>query len=53
MFLLNSDPSLTLVMPTIGWDDTFSRCARVALARLESGDEALVVFDGVPPPAPT
>ena len=46
-------PSLTLVMPTIGWDDTFSRCARVALARLESGDEALVVFDGVPPPAPS
>jgi GT2 family glycosyltransferase len=45
-------PSLTLVMPTIGWDDTFSRCARVALAGMESADEALVVFDGVPPPAP-
>jgi hypothetical protein len=46
-------PSLTLVMPTIGWDDTFCRCARAALAGLEPGDEALVVFDGMPPPAPT
>jgi glycosyltransferase involved in cell wall biosynthesis len=46
-------PSLTLVMPTISWDETFCRCARAALAGLESGDEALVVFDGVPPPAPT
>jgi hypothetical protein len=46
-------PSLTLVMPTIGWDDTFCRCARAALSGLESGDKALVVFDGVPPPAPT
>ena len=46
-------PSLTLVMPTIGWDETFCCCARAALAGLESGDEALVVFDGVPPPAPT
>ena len=45
-------PFLTLVMPTIRWDDTFCRCARAALAGMEAGDEALVVFDGAPPPAP-
>jgi GT2 family glycosyltransferase len=51
--MLNSDyPSLSLVMPTIGWDDTFCRCARAALAGLESGDDALVVFDGLPLAAP-
>lgn len=45
-------PSISLVMPTIGWDDTFRRCAEAALAGLRAGDQALIVFDGTPPPAP-
>ena len=45
-------PSLTLVMPTIGWKEPFGICIRAALAVLGSQDEALVVFDGPPPPAP-
>ncbi|MCX5966636.1 MAG: glycosyltransferase [Cyanobacteria bacterium] len=45
-------PSLTLVMPTISWEEPFVSCARAALAGLGPLDEALVVFDGTPPPAP-
>lgn len=46
-------PTLTLVMPTIAWDDTFGCCAQAALACLAPGDQALIVFDGVlsDPPA--
>lgn len=47
-----SHPSLTLVMPTIGWEEPFGSCARAALAALSPEDEALVVFDGPPSPAP-
>lgn len=43
---------LTLVMPTIAWDVTFCQCAKAALAQLRPGDQSLVVFDGVPDPAP-
>lgn len=39
-------------MPTISWDETFGRCARAALAALQPGDEALIVFDGIPPVPP-
>ena len=45
-------PAISLVMPTISWDDTFSRCARVALDGLGPSDEIMVVFDGVTPPVP-
>jgi glycosyltransferase involved in cell wall biosynthesis len=45
-------PSLSLVMPTIEWGHPFARCARAALAGLGAQDEALVVFDGQPLPAP-
>lgn len=45
-------PTLTLVMPTIGWAEPFATCLRAALNGLEPGDEALVVFDGAPPPRP-
>jgi hypothetical protein len=47
-----SHPSLTLVMPTISWEDPFATCIRAALAGLEPQDEALVVFDGQPSAAP-
>ena len=49
-----TDPrhSLTLVMPTISWEEPFGTCIRSALAGLGPDDEALVVFDGLPPPAP-
>ena len=51
--LTGPHPTISLVMPTISWDETFSRCARAALAALQPGDEALIVFDGIPsePPA--
>jgi len=45
-------PLLTLVMPTISWEEPFGTCIRAALAGLEPPDEALVVFDGPPPPPP-
>jgi len=45
-------PPLILVMPTISWEEPFGICIRAALAGLGPRDEALVVFDGVPPPAP-
>jgi len=45
-------PHLTLVMPTISWEEPFGTCIRAALAGLEPPDEALVVFDGPPPPPP-
>jgi len=45
-------PSLTLVMPTIGWEEPFGSCARAALAALGPDDDALVVFDGPPSQAP-
>lgn len=45
-------PTLTLVMPTIGWEPPFPRCCRAALDGLAAQDEALVVFDGAPPAAP-
>lgn len=47
-----SQPSISLVMPTIHWDEPFGRCARAALAGLGPEDEALVVFDGTPPEPP-
>ncbi len=53
MFVLTgAHPSLTLVMPTIGWEEPFACCVRAVLAGLGPLDEALVVFDGMPPPAP-
>lgn len=45
-------PSICLVMPTISWDDTFQRCAQAALTGLLPGDQALIVFDGLPPEQP-
>ncbi|MEB3350872.1 MAG: glycosyltransferase [Cyanobacteriota bacterium] len=45
-------PSLTLVMPTIDWGGFFAICLPAALAGLGPEDEALVVFDGDPPPPP-
>lgn len=45
-------PTLTLVMPTIGWGEPFATCLPAALAGLGPQDEALVVFDGPPPPVP-
>jgi GT2 family glycosyltransferase len=45
-------PTITLVMPTISWEAPFTCCAQSALAGLAPGDEALIVFDGSPPPAP-
>jgi GT2 family glycosyltransferase len=39
-------------MPTIAWDDTFCLCVKAALAQLRPDDQALVVFDGVPPAPP-
>jgi hypothetical protein len=47
-----TSPSLTLVMPTISWEDPFGPCCRAAIAGLEPEDEAIVVFDGLPPPTP-
>jgi hypothetical protein len=47
-----SHPSLTLVMPTIGWEEPFGSCIRAALAGLSPDDEAMVVLDGPPPPPP-
>jgi GT2 family glycosyltransferase len=53
MFVLKDAYStLTLVMPTIGWEEPFGGCVRAALAGLGPLDEALVVFDGTPSPAP-
>ena len=40
------------MIPTISWEDPFARCARIAFTCLGPHDEALVVFDGTPPPAP-
>lgn len=45
-------PGVSLIMPTIGWGHPFDHCVRAALAALGPADELLVVFDGVPPPAP-
>ena len=45
-------PSLSLALPTISWEEPFGTCIRAALADLGPRDEALVVFDGVPPPPP-
>jgi len=45
-------PSFTLVMPTISWEEPFGTCLRASLAGLGPLDEALVVFDGEPPPPP-
>lgn len=45
-------PALTLVMPTISWEEPFGSCLGAALDALGPEDEALVVFDGEPPPAP-
>jgi len=45
-------PTISLVMPTIGWEEPFGCCVRAALAGLGPQDEAFVVFDGSPPPAP-
>ena len=49
---LLSHPSLTLVMPTISWEEPFATCLRASLGGLGPLDEALVVFDGEPPPPP-
>jgi glycosyltransferase involved in cell wall biosynthesis len=38
-------------MPTISWEEPFGTCIHAALTGLGSQDEALVVFDGAPPPA--
>jgi GT2 family glycosyltransferase len=43
---------LTLVMPTISWEEPFATCLRASLAALGPADQALVVFDGEPPPPP-
>lgn len=45
-------PPLTLVMPTISWEEPFGSCIRAALAGLGPQDDAIVVFDGAPPPPP-
>ncbi|QPN63426.1 glycosyltransferase [Synechococcus sp. CBW1004] len=45
-------PSLTLVMPTISWEEPCATCLCASLAALAPQDEALVVFDGEPPPPP-
>lgn len=50
--LKHPKPSLTLVMPTIGWEEPFATCLHAALAGLGPQDEAVVVFDGSPPPVP-
>jgi GT2 family glycosyltransferase len=47
-----SKPPLTLVMPTISWEESFVTCLRASLAALGPKDEAIVVFDGDPPPPP-
>lgn len=52
LFCSTPSPSLTLVMPTIGWEEPCGFSLRAALAGLGPQDEALVVFDGQPPPAP-
>lgn len=39
-------------MPTIAWDNTFRCCAQAALEGLGPGDQAMVVFDGVPADPP-
>jgi len=44
--------TLTLVMPTISWEEPFCTCIHASLAALGPQDEALVVFDGEPPPMP-
>ena len=46
-------PTISLVMPTISWEEPFACCARSALMSLGPRDEALIVFDGSPPPPPT
>jgi GT2 family glycosyltransferase len=43
---------ITLIMPTVDWGETFTRCLQAAQAALGADDEVLVVFDGVPPPPP-
>ena len=43
---------ISLIMPTIDWGPTFASCLQAALGSLRSGDELLVVFDGLPPPPP-
>jgi hypothetical protein len=45
-------PSLTLVVPTISWEEPFGTCIRTSLAVLGPEDEVLVVFDGEPPTPP-
>jgi hypothetical protein len=45
-------PTISLTMPTVGWEEPFKCCAQAALGSLAPGDEALIVFDGSPPPAP-
>ncbi|MBM3955635.1 MAG: glycosyltransferase family 2 protein [Planctomycetes bacterium] len=45
---------ITVVMPTIGFEEPFIRCAGRVLEvmRLDRGDEVIVVFDGIAPPPP-
>jgi len=40
-------------MPTIDWGEVFARCARAAMEGLGPYDQALVVFDGIPPAVPS
>ena len=50
--LCHQHGSLTLVMPTISWEEPFATSLRASLAALGPENEALVVFDGesLPPP---
>jgi glycosyltransferase involved in cell wall biosynthesis len=46
-------PAISLVMPTITWDQPFACCLQAALASLAPSDELLVVFDGPTSELPT
>lgn len=46
-------PAISLIMPTIDWEQTFQRCVRAAAAGLGPSDQLLVVFDGQPPAPPS
>jgi glycosyltransferase involved in cell wall biosynthesis len=46
-------PTISLVMPTITWDQPFACCLQAALASLAPSDELLVVFDGPTSELPT
>lgn len=44
--------TISLIMPTIDWGETFLLCLQAAVTALGPEDQLLVVFDGIPPPPP-